>query len=279
MKEQPSTTRSHEHEIEIDAPIEAVWKAIADAEEITNWFAEAARVTPGVGGTYWVSWGEGQEGESRIDAWDPPRRLRTSHVPNQGGFDPEKGCSMPSEAETSIIVEYTLEARGSKTLVRLVHSGIPVTPDWDGFYDGTDRGWGMFFQGLRHYLENRPGLTRKTIMIMQPIKIGLEEAWNKLTGVEGLAATETLQGVARGGKYSVTTAKGDELHGEVILNIPPKTLAMTIESLDNALLSASFEEMGGATFFYMTLATYGWTAGQNEELCARWTQWLQKLLP
>ena len=279
MKEQPPITRSHEHEIEIDAPIEAVWKAITEAEEITNWFAEAARVTPGEGGTYWVSWGEGQEGASRIDVWEPPRRLRTSHLPSQGGFDPEKGCSTPVEPETSIIVEYTLETRGGKTLLRLVHSGIPVTPEWDGFYDGTDRGWGMFFQGLRHYLENRPGLTRKTVMIMQPVKTSLEDAWNRLTGAAGLAAKGTLQNLASGSRYAVTTSNGDEFQGEVILNMPPKTITMTVESLDNALLSATFEEMGGATYFYMTLATYGWTPERNEALRTRWTEWMQKVLP
>ena len=279
MKEQPPNTRSHEHEIEIDAPIEAVWKAITDAEEITNWFAEAARVTPGEGGSYCISWGEGQEGESRIDDWEPPRRLRTSHLPNQGGFDPEKGGSAPAQLDSPIIVEYILESRGDRTVVRLVHSGIPLTPEWDGFYDGTNRGWGMFFQGLRHYLEKCAGLARKTIMIMQPVTIGLEEAWNKLTGAEGLAAKGTLQDLATGSRYSVTTSNGDDLQGEVILSIPPKTITLTIESLDNALLSATFEEMGGATYFYMTLATYGWTPDRNEALRARWTDWMQKLLP
>lgn len=271
MKEQPANTRSHEHEIEIDAPIEAVWKAITEAEQITNWFAEAARVTPGEGGSYWISWGEGQEGESRIDGWDPPRMIRTSHIPSQG--------SSPTQLDTPIIVEYILESRGNRTVVRLVHSGIPMTPEWDGFYDGTNRGWAMFFQGLRHYLEKCAGLTRKTIMIMQPVKIGLEEAWNKLTGAEGLAAKGTLQGLVTGSRYSVTTSNGDDLQGEVILNIPPKTITLTIESLDNALLSATFEEMGGATYFYMTLATYGWTPDKNEALRTRWTDWMQKLLP
>ena len=35
-------TRQQTHEIVIDAPIEAVWKAITDAEELTRWFVEEA---------------------------------------------------------------------------------------------------------------------------------------------------------------------------------------------------------------------------------------------
>ena len=44
-------TRQQTHEIVIDAPIEAVWKAISDGEELTRWFVDEATVTPGLGGT------------------------------------------------------------------------------------------------------------------------------------------------------------------------------------------------------------------------------------
>ena len=64
-------TRQQTHEIVIDAPIEAVWKAITDGEELTRWFVEEATVEPGVGGTITISWGGGDEGESRIEAWEP----------------------------------------------------------------------------------------------------------------------------------------------------------------------------------------------------------------
>ena len=137
----------------------------------------------------------------------------------------------------------------------------------------------MFFQGLRHYLVRAGGKARKTIMIMQPIMGGLEEAWKKLTGSAGLADEGTLDGLAEGSRYSVTSSNGDELLGEVILYLPPKTITLTAENLDNALLSASFEEMAGATYFYMTLATYGWTPEKNEALNARWSTWMQKLFP
>ena len=52
-------TRTIEKELEIDAPIEAVWKALTDAEELTNWFPLEARVKPGVGGSIW-----------RLESWE-----------------------------------------------------------------------------------------------------------------------------------------------------------------------------------------------------------------
>ena len=51
MKDRSSPTRTQTHEIAIDAPEEAVWKAIADGEELTRWFVDAAKVEPGVGGS------------------------------------------------------------------------------------------------------------------------------------------------------------------------------------------------------------------------------------
>ena len=71
----PTEPRSIETQIEINAPIEAVWKALTDGEELANWFPLKARVTPGVGGSVWSYWAEDMQWESPIDAWG---RLSTS---------------------------------------------------------------------------------------------------------------------------------------------------------------------------------------------------------
>jgi hypothetical protein len=34
-------------------------------------------VTPGLGGSIWLSWAGEWEGDSRIEIWDPPRRPRS----------------------------------------------------------------------------------------------------------------------------------------------------------------------------------------------------------
>ena len=148
-------SRSHEHEIEIAAPIDAVWKALTDAEELTRWFVQAARVTPAEGGAYWLSWGEGIDNESRIDGWEPPRRLRLVNGPPR---DADEGAA-PDEVwrltiEQPLVEEYRLEARGDVTVLRLVDSGIPDSPDWDGFFEGTRNGWEIALRELRHYLEH-----------------------------------------------------------------------------------------------------------------------------
>ena len=159
MSAEDRKTRSQIHEIIIDAPIEAVWKAITDGEELTRWFVESASVEPGVGGTIEISWGGPEKGRSRIEVWEPNRTLRVALRPFDGGK------ALPADMGP-IIDEYTIEQRDGKTVLRLVSSGIPASPDWDGFYDGTNSGWPSFFRALRHYLEHHRGKPRQVIKLV-----------------------------------------------------------------------------------------------------------------
>ena len=96
------------------------------------------------------------------------------------------------DAQTRIIEEYTLERRDGKTVLRLVQSGIPDSPDWDGFYNGTDSGWESFFRTMRHYLEHHAGKARTVIKIVGKLPGSLEEAWARLTGPGGFGFDPVL---------------------------------------------------------------------------------------
>ena len=65
--------RTFETEIEIDAPVESVWKALTEADELTRWFPLEAKVNPGVGGSVEMSWTKYSVWDSRIEIWEPNR--------------------------------------------------------------------------------------------------------------------------------------------------------------------------------------------------------------
>lgn len=269
---EPTKTRSQQHEITIRATPEALWNALTDAEEITRWFCDYAKVEPGVGGRMWASWGETpEEGPGKlIVVWEPGKRLLV-RLPE-------------SEADTTqtgvpIMIEYTLETQGNVTVLRLVHSNIPDSPDWEAYYEGTNRGWPVFFLALKFYLERHPGQTRQTITFMRPITGTPESAWQKLTGKEGLAAEGCLQELKAGDDYSSVTSAGDKLEGKVLLIHEPKILCATVESMDGALLSAALECMGGMNFAYITLSFYGMGAEEFAVRKTRWMDWLGEVLP
>ena len=75
-KSSETAARQHETAIEIDAPIEEVWKAITDAAAMARWFAPKMTVEPGVGGFVIADWGQGIEWKTTIEIWEPNRRLR-----------------------------------------------------------------------------------------------------------------------------------------------------------------------------------------------------------
>ena len=278
MADETPKTRSQQQEIEIDAPIEAVWKALTDAEELTRWFVEEARVTPGEGGRIWGSWGGNQEGEKQIDGWEPNKRLLLRQLPSP--VTAECGGADAAQLQAPIIEEYTLETRGGRTVLRLVHSGIPDSPEWKDYYDGTDLGWKLFFFGLRYYLENHRGKPRKNIIIMHPL-VGLtrKEAWQRLIGSDGLAATGSLESAKEGSLVSLTSAFGQKLEGQILMFVPLKTLVMGIDSLDKSLLSVALETMGEMVLFYMTLATFGLDDAKFNALRSIWTEWADRVFP
>ena len=132
--------RTYEQTIEIDAPADAVWKAIAESQGIESWFAPQARVEPGVGGKIWVSWGPECEGESRIESWEPDRKLRYAFErPNGSGPN---------------IVEFAIEARdGAHTTLRLVNSGFGDDGSFDAELETTSHAWGLFLFLLKYGAE------------------------------------------------------------------------------------------------------------------------------
>lgn len=271
MSERRTGTRAQEHEIVIDAPIESVWKAITDAEELTRWFVEEATVEPGVGGTIAVSWGGAEKGKSRIEVWEPNHKLRLAKVPSDKG-------TAPLDAQTPMIQEYTIERRDGKTVLRLVHSGIPDTPEWDGFYDGTNAGWPSFFRVLRHYLEHHRGKARASIKIVGKLPGSLEDGWARLTGPDGFG----FEPIA-GRTFSTRAGFGDALHfdalhGDVVYAKGPSMLELTIAELDEAFFAHAMACAGGNQFVYTVLSVYGKSETEVEAIRGHWDNWLTELL-
>lgn len=129
-------------EVSINADADAVWRAVSEGEEVKRWFCQDARVTPGEGGSVWMSFGEGMDWEVPIEIWEPGRRLRTVDPP-------------PSK----LAVDYFIESKGGETVLRIVHSGFAADA-WDDEMDNLNAGWRTFAENLKHYLERHRGQPR-----------------------------------------------------------------------------------------------------------------------
>jgi len=175
-------TRSAEGEITVDASAERVWQALTEAAELERWFPLDAKVEPGAGGHIWMSWRNEYAGKMKILVWNPPSQLRTAWIFHEG-------------EETGQVTDYLIETRGGGTVVRAVTSGFPMDASWDGWVEGTRRGWAFELRSLKHYLERHPGENRQVVYLRRRVALSKDEAWARLQSeplLAGLVAESRL---------------------------------------------------------------------------------------
>lgn len=252
-------TRSVEVQMEINAPVEAVWKALTDGEELTRWFPLDARVKPGAGGSIWMSWGGAFEGESPIEVWEPNRRLKTVW-PSHGA---------PTGCPAKVAVDYYLEGRGGKTVLRLVHSGFGVSAEWDKEFDGVTRGWAFELRGLRHYLENHRGRQRRVIWARKTTKLSTAETMNRVIGSAGRVLRGRIEGLKEGDPFRLELVGSDQpIEGVVAVNNPPRSFCGAVAGLNGAYMRCEVEACGpdGADEVWVWFSTYDVEPDRVEKL-------------
>ncbi len=281
MTDKQPNERRIETSVELDAPADAVWAALTDAQELSNWFPPFAEVKPGVGGHIRCVWDEKQDWTTPIGAWEPNKHLRVvwseATPPEKAEQTKKDGCYAPF----AIAVDYYLEDHGSKTTLRLVHSGFSSDAAWDNQYDGTRRGWAFELRGLKHYLEHHRGTKR--VVVHAKCKIGdtsPDDAWQRLMGPRALLAEGDLDGRGVGDRYAMLSVGGDRLEGEIHITNPPNDFCATAENLNNAFLRVRIDE-GCMTSpnaqVNLFLSTYGLPTEQTDGLGQRWQAMLDEV--
>jgi uncharacterized protein YndB with AHSA1/START domain len=282
MEKRPAKTRNVETELEIDASVEDVWKALTDGEELTHWFPVEAEVEPGPGGKMKWSWGEDFDWRHRIEVWEPPNHLVTSY-----DADPKLGYAVPgmdpsgqqSDEKVRLAVDFKLEGSGGKTTLRLVHSGFLTARDWDDEYDGVRCGWGFELFGLREYLEHHRGKCRDVVWARAVTDLPMETIWERLTSSKGLAAEGALAPLQPGDSYCFKTVHGDSFRGVARASNPPKEFYGTVENWNRAVVRINIFAYHGKRDIHVWLSAYDLPQSDLDALRARWQDMLRGLFP
>lgn len=241
-------TRSAQGEITIDASPEKVWHALTDEKELVRWFPLDAKVEPGPGGSIYMSWLNEFAAKTEILVWDPPRHLRTVWSFHDEG---------PSQ-----VTDYYLETKDGRTVVRAVTSGFPLDESWDGWVEGTNRGWAFELHSLKHYLERHGGEPRHVVYLRRRIPISSEEAWQRLAAERELAPWLT--------------------GGQVFDDRSASQHAAIVNDPDDALFRVSVEPGAPGTDqreIVLWLSGWGDQAGRVNELRTKWAGTLERLFP
>jgi uncharacterized protein YndB with AHSA1/START domain len=246
---QQDETRSAEGEIEVNATAERVWQALTDERQLVRWFPLDAKVEPGRGGSIYLSWLNEFAATTEIQVWDPPRHLRTA-------------WSFHEEGQPIQVTDYYIETKGGRTVVRAVTSGFPLDASWDGWVEGTERGWAFELRSLKHYLERHAGEPRHVVYLRRRIPISIHEAWTRLEGERELALWLT--------------------RGQAFDDRPGSQYAAVVNDPNDALFRLSVEPGGPGTDqreIVLWLSAWGDQESRVNELRARWAGVLERLFP
>ncbi len=136
--------RSFAHRVDIDVPVQRVWRAFTDTPVFERWTMRGATVTPREKGRMHVVFGPGIELDGHIDVLVVPQRMRLILLPTPG---------MPGTE--AVIVEDFLFERSAPggTAVRLLSSGVPSAPHWVTYYLQKRRHWELALTRLKVFLE------------------------------------------------------------------------------------------------------------------------------
>ena len=137
--------RGYAHRVDILADARAVWLALTENQQLARWCSPGADIRARAGGSFRASVDRVTEFEARIDVFEPGRRLRLIYLP---------APALP-KAESVMIDDFILETVPGGTIVRLLGSGVPATPEWDTQYRRLRASWQAAMTRLKVFVEQQ----------------------------------------------------------------------------------------------------------------------------
>lgn len=142
-----------ERMIDLDAPVDRVWRAISDHNEFGAWFRVAldqpfAVGTPSTGHMTYPGY-EHMPWEATIVAIEPPRRLAFRWIPNA------TDTSIDYSEWPTTLVEFVLESHGAGTRLIVTESGFDaLAPDVrDSGLRSNEGGWTEQMKNIRRHVD------------------------------------------------------------------------------------------------------------------------------
>lgn len=141
-----------EKQVEIEAPVERVWRALTDHEEFGAWFKVKldGPFVPGEESTGFMTWPgyEHVRWTAVVKAVEPMTRFAFTWHPY--GIDKAVDYSL----EEPTLVEFFLEPTAAGTLVKVVESGFDKVPAArrELAFKMNDNGWAQQMERVKNYV-------------------------------------------------------------------------------------------------------------------------------
>jgi uncharacterized protein YndB with AHSA1/START domain len=141
-----------ERDILIEAPVEVVWRAVTEPDQISSWFTDAAVIDVREGGEGTLTWNE----RARTKPTTARISVETVAAPHAFSFRWAHPEGVEARQDNSLLVEFTLLPEGEHTRLRVVETGLLQMewPDVDKatYADEHTTGWETHLASLREYV-------------------------------------------------------------------------------------------------------------------------------
>lgn len=222
--------RTLELHVDVDAPIEAAWKAVTEGPGLANWFAPIAEVSgEGVGATVTAGWSADMMMTNTVVESEPLKHVRWL---DESGWMGEG---------TALALDYHLSTENGKTRVRLVQSAFGASDGWDDLFDGIKTGWTYFLHNLRVYLERLQGRTRRMISDRIKVEMSRKNFWQHLLSGAGVFVVNGTGSAKVGDSINVKFDGPATVPAVVEMVIEGQGLGLRIPEFSDALLFVELE--------------------------------------
>jgi hypothetical protein len=255
--ESPATIDRVLVEVLVAAPIETVWNALRDKDEIRRWF----------GWEY-----AGFEDELSWIVTSGQIASETDRVIHIQGMSDRFVLESRGDRATvlRVIRSAPADARGPAAHAHAVESAVgPEEKGWAGIYDDTVEGWTSFIQMLRLMVERHPGEDRRTLYFSGRSRAADAPKPPEAVGLDAIASLPI------GARYSLTLATGETISGDVWYRSEHQ-VGLTVDSYGNGLLVVARRPItaksphGGGTAL---ISAYGLSDAALADVRAKWTAW------
>lgn len=227
-------------EMTIAAPVDRVWQALRDPEQMLNWFGWDADTL---------------RDEIQFIFFDHATADEAKKTVDVGEYE-------------GVADRMELVAVPGGTILRVVRSGPAPEGGWTAFYEDTWEGWITFFQQLRFLVERHAGEKRRTLFLSGKLPAA---------GTLPIAAlgVGTLATAPAGSDVSFTLPLGEAVSGTV-WHHSKHQVGMSVAAWGDGLMVITDKpapnggQHGGGS---AVLTTFGLSDAAFAELEQRWTAW------
>jgi uncharacterized protein YndB with AHSA1/START domain len=134
-----------------------VFHAFTNATALKEWMCDVATLVPKTGGRIYMAWNSGFYAAGEFTRFEPERQLAYRWF----------GRGEPAPT----LVEVNLNQEGDHTIVKLTHSGLGSSAEWENMTKEVKDGWTTSLENLASVLEKGPDL-RIVLRPMLGITVG-----------------------------------------------------------------------------------------------------------